>query len=70
MVSVLGEICAIGWGTFGGLVCCIGCCEKITNQNNSNVSIKPDNYSTLSNKIKEDDSKIISIQHYPLNNSL
>jgi hypothetical protein len=68
MVSGIGEICAILWGTFGGFVVCIGCCEKITTQNS--ISIKSDNYYSLSNKTKDKNGKIISIQPYSLNDTL
>jgi hypothetical protein len=59
MVSALGEGCAIGWGIFAGLVCLIGCCEKITKSNNSIIS---SNYN--SNNAKDKNGKTIKIQPY------
>jgi hypothetical protein len=58
MVSALGEGCAIGWGIFAGLVCLIGCCEKITKNNTI------DNYNYNSNNAKDKDGKTIKIQPY------
>ena len=68
MVSGIGEICAIGWGTFGGLVVCIGCCEKITNQNSISVSsYGSTSFGSNTSQVKDKNGKTVTIQPYKNN---
>ena len=70
MVSGIGEICAIGWGIFGGFVVCIGCCEKITSENSVSLSDKTASGSTSfgsTSNAKDKNGKTVTIQPYKNN---